>query len=186
MADETVAMTETVEQVEQPAQVAEDKFDEARAMELIKKLRAEVKELSPKAKKAAELEAADAKRKEAELSEADKLSKKLAEAESRLKHMEHVENQRAAAEKVGLPMTFAKRLQGETPEELEADAKEILESLPKAEKKAPGLSPTNPSGAQQGETRAQKLARIHGQDVDPFDPAQARKLGGGVFFTQKD
>jgi len=186
MADE-IEKGETPEKevVEQPAQSAEEKFDETRAMELIKKLRAEIKELSPKAKKAAELEAAEVKRKEAQMTETEKLAKELAEAKSRLRQVERIEMQRAAAEKAGLPLAYAKRLQGETPEELEADAKEMLDALPKAEKKTPSLSPTNPGGAAQGETIDQKLARIHGQGVDPFDPMTAKKLGGGVHFVER-
>ena len=139
---------EETQQVEPQAQSAEE-FDANRAMDLIKKLRGEIKELTPKAKKAAELEAIEAKRREAEMTEVEKLNQQLAEAQSRLKHAERIENQRAAAEKVGLPAPFAKRIMGETPEEMEADAKEILESLPKPEKRPPPINPTNPSGGKQ-------------------------------------
>ena len=175
---------EETQQVEPQAQSAEE-FDAARAMDLIKKLRGEIKELTPKAKKAAELEAIEAKRREAEMTEVEKLNKQLTEAQSRLKHAEHVENQRAAAEKVGLPATFAKRIMGETPEEMEADAKEILESLPKPEKRAPAISPTNPSGGVQGKTTAQRLAELHGQGADVFSIENMQRLGGGVVQSLK-
>ena len=92
---------------------------------------------------------------------------------------------RETAEKVGLPLVFADRLKGETPEELEADAKQILEALPKTPK-PPNVSATNPgAGASQGETAAQALARIHGQGVDIFDPHFVKEHGGGVVFKDK-
>jgi chromosome segregation ATPase len=160
-------------------------FDKDRAMALIAKLRGEVKDLTPKARKADELEQAEAKRKEADMTELQKLQAKLTEAESRLKLEGKARLQREAAEKVGIPASFAKRLTGETPDELEADAKEILDTLPKSDKKAPHLSATNPGGATTGETLEQRLARIHGADKDYFSPELARQMGGGVSFTTK-
>lgn len=167
-------------------ETGEEVFDKERAMALIAKLRGEVKELSGKAKKADELEQAETKRKESEMSELEKLQKRLTETETRLKQKEIAEARRAAAEKVGLPVALAQRLQGETPEELETDAKALLESLPKADApKNPKLSPTNPGGAQQGETMEQQLARIHGQSANPFDARFAQSKGGGVLAPQE-
>ena len=180
---ETPAAAPVAPASETPA-VEEEKFDKERAMALIAKLRQEVKDLGGKAKKADELEAAELKRKEAEMTEAQKLAKKLAEAESRLKSMELQGMQRAAAEKVGIPLIFANRLQGETPEQLEEDAKLILKSLPETPK-LPNINPTNPAGASQGETAAQRLAQIHGQGADIFSPDAMRKLGGGVYQSSK-
>jgi uncharacterized membrane protein len=171
--------------VEKPEGEKPDEFDKERAMALITKLRGEIKDLSGKAKKADEWEQAETKRKESEMTELQKLQKQLAEAQTQLKQEAKARLQREAAEKIGLPATFAKRLTGETPEELEADAKEIFDALPKQEKKTPNLSPTNPGGASQGETTAQRMARIHGTDQDVFSPEAARQLGGGVFFTTK-
>jgi hypothetical protein len=83
-------------------------------------------------------------------------------------------------------MVFADRLQGETPEELEADAKKILEALPKAPKQAPAIGATNPgAGASQGETIAQQRARVYGIGVSPLDPEYAQAHGGGVFYKEK-
>ena len=148
-------------------------------------LKAANKEAAERRKRLEELESAESKRKESEMSEIDKLTKRLQETEARLKATERTALQRQAAEKLGLPLAFASRLTGETPEELEADAKLLFEALPKAEKKTPNLSPTNPGGATQGETIDQQLARIHGQGVDPFDRATAKKLGGGVHFVER-
>ena len=161
-------------------------FDLPRAMALIEKLREEVKELKPKAKAADDLTAAEQKRKEAEITAVQKLEAELAKAKAELKAAQLNDMRRAAAAKVELPLVFADRLKGETPDELEADAKLILAALPKAAPKPPNLGPTNPGpGASQGESDAQALARIRGQNVNPFDPAFAQAHGGGVIIRGK-
>jgi len=172
----TDVATETV--VETP-EVKGDEFDKARAMALIEKLRAENKEAAKAKKRLEEFEQADAKRKEAEMTESEKATKRAQELEAKLKAYERTEAQRKAAEKVGLPGSLAIRLMGETPEELEADAKALLESLPKPEKKSPGINPTNPSNASQDETREQKKARLQPGSIDPF------AKGAGIFWGEK-
>ena len=158
-------------------------FDAARAMSTIAQLRAEIKELKPKVKLAEELTEAEKKRKEAEMTETQKLQAELETAKAELKAAKLAEMRRAAAIKVELPLVFADRLHGETPEELETDAKQILEALPKAPK-IPALGATNPgAGASQGETYDQQWARIHGQSVNPWDPNVHRQQGGGIFFA---
>ena len=79
---------------------------------------------------------------------------------------------------------FAYRLQGETPEELEADAKIILEALPKAGQPKVGVTNPGANATGQGETEEQKLARIHGRGVNIFDPTSIAKLGGGVSIVK--
>jgi len=191
--DDEMSDTDTETQVETQVETApapktetvKDEFDPARAMRTIEALRAEIKELKPKAKRADELTAEEQKRKEAELSEAQKLSKRLAETEAELKQLRIDRLRRDAAAKVDLPLVFADRLVGETPEELEADAKKILEALPKAPK-TPNIGATNPGpAASQGETVTQQLARIHGQSINPFDPSWAKDHGGGVVIHEK-
>lgn len=81
------------------------------------------------------------------MTETEKATKRAAELEAKLKAYERTEAQRKVAEKVGLPAALATRLQGETPEELEADAKALLETLPKPTKPAPGINATNPGNA---------------------------------------
>ena len=160
-------------------------FDAARAMALIEKLRAEIKELKPKARQAEELTAAEEKRKKAEMTELQKLQAELEKAKTDLRLAQLSDMRHAAAIKVELPIVFADRLRGETPEELEEDAKKILAALPKAPK-TPVVSPTNPGpGASTGETIAQQRARIYGIAVDPFDPKWAAEHGGGVRYTEK-
>ncbi len=183
MSETDVAEVET--QVESAATpqtetVKGEVFDAARAMKTIEALRAEIKELKPKAKQADDLTAAEQKRKEAEMTELQKLTAQLEKANAELKQAQIHSLRRETAEKVGLPLVFADRLKGETPEELEADAKQILEALPKAPK-TPNVSATNPgAGANVGETDAQRLAHIYGSNINPFDPTFAKEHGGGV------
>lgn len=62
------------------------------------------------------------------------------------------------ASKLGLPEILANRLQGETPEEIEADAKQLLETLPK---KPNSTSATNPGGDRQvAESDAERKRRL--------------------------
>ena len=182
---QVATQVEAINPTPEPETVKGEPFDAARAMKTIEALRAEIKELKPKAKQADELTAAEQKRKEAEMTELQKLTAQLEKANAELKQANLNELRRSTAAKVGLPMVFADRLKGETPEELEADAKQILEALPKTPK-TPNVSATNPgAGASQGETAAQALARIHGQGVDIFDPHFVKEHGGGVVFKDK-
>jgi chromosome segregation ATPase len=98
-------------------------------------------------------------KRKAELSEIDKLKAELKETQKQLKKSHTDALKRTIAEKTGLPAVLADRLTGETPEALEADAKALLEALPK--KKAPTLSTTNPGGASDGETDAEKRKRLN-------------------------
>lgn len=189
MADEKVEMTKTEQATEmaadqQHSETTTEKVEISKAE--FEKLQAALKEANREAaarrKRLEELEAAEAKRKEAEMTEAEKAQKRAQELEAKLKAYELTEMQRAAAEKAGLPAQLAKRLQGSTAEELEADAKELAETLPKPTKTT--ASPTNPgANGQQGETDAQRKARIFGTDFDPFDPETAKRKGGGFFIT---
>lgn len=188
MPETDVAEVETqVETTETPVTetVKGEAYDAARAMKTIEALRAENKELRPKAKLADELTAAEQKRKEAEMTELQKMAAQLEKANAELKQAQIHSLRRETAEKVGLPLVFADRLKGETPEELEADAKSILEALPKVPK-TPIISATNPGpGASHGLTDAQRLAEIYGQNANPFDATFAKEHGGGVVLGDK-
>jgi multidrug resistance efflux pump len=138
------------------------------------------KEAAARRKRLDELEAADAKRKEAEMTEAQKAEAKIKELEAKTKQYERTELQRTVAAKVGLPANLATRLMGETEEELEADAKALLETLPKPEDKKPSPGPTNPGeGGQPKETDAEKYARLTGQTA-----ISNWAKGGGVIFNE--
>ena len=150
-----------------------EKFDEARAMDLIRKQRDELKQAK---KAAAELERykkAEEERKQAEMSETDRLKAELERAQSELKAKTVRTMQIEVAAKLGLPAALSDRLHGETLEEMEEDAKAILEVLPK-QKAAPNTGATNPGeNASKEETRAQKLARLTGGEPDIWK-------GGGI------
>ena len=189
MADEKQVETTTTEVATETVETPEvkgDEFDKARAMALIEKLRAENKEAAKAKKRLDELEAEKKSKDEAEMTELQKTQKRLADIEAKNKAYERTDAQRKAAEKAGLPAALASRLQGETPEELEADAKALLETLPKPTKPAPGINPTQPSNAQHGETDAQKLARLRSNSISPFSEEGARLFGGGVYIDTKE
>ena len=189
MADEKVEMTKTEQVTEmvtdqQHSETPTEKVEVSKAE--FEKMQAALKEANKEAaarrKRLEELEAAEAKRKEAEMTETEKAQKRAQELEAKLKAYELTEMQRAAAEKAGLPAQLAKRLQGSTAEELEADAKALADTLPKPTKTTANV--TNPgANGQQGETDAQRKARIFGTDFDPFDPETAKRKGGGFFIT---
>lgn len=165
--------------------VEADEFDKERAMATIKQLRNFEKQAKSLERKLAEYEQKEKERQDAELSETERLKKQKAELEAAVKDLQRKTIQREVAEKAGLPSVFAYRLQGDTAEEMEADAKLILEALPKAGK--PNVNPTNPGGnaTGAGETDEQRSARIYGRNVNVFDPVTASKMGGGITFTTK-
>ena len=159
-------------------------FDAARAMRTIEKLRAEIKELKPKAKQAEELSLAEKKRREAEMTELEKLTAELQKAQAELKTAQLSQLKKDIAIRVELPLIFADRLHGETAEELEADAKKILEALPKAPKPPP-VNPMSPgAGASQKETVDQQRARVYGTGFSPLDPEYAKAHGGGIVWPE--
>lgn len=124
-------------------------------------------------KKLAKFEQEEAKRKEAEMTEIELANKRAQELEAKVRQLEISRLQHDIAAKVGLPSVLADRLKGETPEELEADAKLLLEAQPK-QKAAPNTGATNPGEqAQKEETRAQKLKRLTGGEAEIWG-------GGGI------
>ncbi len=121
---------------------------------------------------------------DAELSEMDKLTKRLQEAEARAKSLELSQRRSNIAAKVGLPMALAGRLQGETDEELEADANTILALIPK--QTAPKLNPTNPGGEAKAPTEDALRKSLYGSQTNMFDPAFQKQSGGGVLIVERD
>lgn len=115
------------------------------------------------AKKLAKLEAADQARQDAEKTELEKANARAEAAEKKAKSAELAILRRDAAVKIGLPAALVDRLQGETPEEIEADAKLLLDAMPKAAPEKPippKVSPTLPGSPQTGETYAERKARL--------------------------
>lgn len=102
------------------------------------------KEAAARRKKLEAFEKAEADRKAAEMTELEKAQAKLKEYETQLTNAKRA----AIAAKHGLPETLAKRLQGMTIEEMEADAEEIAAALPKqSAAQPPEVKPTSPSNA---------------------------------------
>lgn len=145
------------------APVAEaEQFDKERAMATITKLREAEKQARKDRAELERLRQLEDERKKAELSETDRLKAELAERDAKLKQLTIKTQQQEIAGKVGLPAEFAKRIQGETPEAMEADAKAMLDALPKG-KAAPNVGATSPGEkAITGETEAERLKRLLG------------------------
>lgn len=143
---------------------------------LAKALKEANKEAAARRKRLDEIEEAEKKRQDAELSEMDKLKKQLTEKDQQLTTMTLATLRTRVAAEVGLPAQFAERLRGMTEEEIKADAKALLEVIPKPQKANPGA--TNPGGAPtNSEAELRKL--VYGR-VDPFDPEFVKRTGGGV------
>lgn len=166
------------------AEGQEEAFDKERAMSTIIKLR-EIETQYRKEKREFErIKAEEEKRKLAEMTdverykaEAEKLQKELQAERSNLIRLK-------VANKYQLPEILASRLQGETEDELEADAKTLIESLPKP--KTPKLSANDVTNGENKETEAQKRARIYNKGSDIFDVGKIKEGGGGVFFIDKN
>jgi hypothetical protein len=190
MAEEVKGVTPEVAEI--APQIPEAKAEEVEVQDVSKlksaldKEREANKELRKRAKLADELEAAEAKRKDAELSEMEKRDKRIAELEAREKELGRKDLMRQAADEYGLPPSLAKRLQGETLEELKADAAELAKEIP-AKPKVNVSATQVGSDAEPKETYAEQSYRIyHGSNVDPLDPKQAVQLGGGIFLNTKN
>lgn len=158
-ATETGAADQTEQQKPEMAQITAEEWANTQAA--LKKANAEAAKYRKAAEAAGQAQKAQ---EEAEMTELQKATKRLAELEAEIQRRELDDKKRAIAVKVGLPDVLATRITGETDEELEADARAILEALPKAEKperRAPGIQPSNPgaSGAT-GESDAERRKRL--------------------------
>lgn len=163
--------TETVAQPVEPtpAQTApaesttpQEPFDQTRAMDLINKLRGEIKDLKPLAKKAADFEAQVKAQAEKDMTELQKAQAKAAELEAELQTAKRREMQREVAKEYKLPDALAELLPGDTLETMKAKAAELAKAIPQS-----NLSPTNPGASSQGVTEAQRRAFIYGNGPLP-------------------
>ena len=92
-------------------------------------------------------------------SEADKLAEKAAAAERKAQELEARMLRVEVAASKGLTLAQAKRLIGETREELEADADELLADIKPSRPKpdeGQGQAPTKPNRAEEGRAEARK------------------------------
>lgn len=170
----------------QSAEVAVDTmdaepFDKERAMETIRKQREEVKQVKKLAQELEKYKQAEEARKLAEMSETDRLKAELDQMKGELKAKTVRTMQIEVAAKLGIPAALSDRLHGETLEEMEEDAKAILDMLPK-QKAAPNTGATNPGDkAGSGDTFEDEHKRwkaAQKQSTNPF-------TGGGVFYPPK-
>ena len=159
--------TKTTETVKEP-EVKIEKVEPVKELTL-DELKAELEQAKQHAKNKEEeaarhfkkiqtFEQAEQDKKDAELSELQKEQKRAATLEAENKKIKLDLLKQQTASKLGLPDVLANRLQGETPEEIEADAKQLLETLPKKPNPA---SATNPGGDRQvAETDAERRRRL--------------------------
>lgn len=155
MSDESNAQEQQTQAPEQPtagdtqpvAAQTERTFTQADVdriiTERLAKEKAKAESMAAKAREDAERKAAEEQGKFRELYEA--AQQRIAEAESRLKAAEIASIKREVAGKFNMPQALASRLQGETLEEIEADAKELMAALPKPS--APNINSGTGNGA---------------------------------------
>lgn len=138
---ESSAVTENTEAA-QPTEhmIPKSRFDEINAE--LKRYKAEQSKLA-KAQEEQARKAAEEQGKFKELYE--EAQRKIAEAETRAKQLEMQALRAKVAKTVGIPDVLANRLVGETEEELEADAKTLLATLPKPQ--APNINANSGPGA---------------------------------------
>jgi hypothetical protein len=154
---------------------------------LAKALKDANKEAANRRKKLDEYEKAEQAKAEAEKTDLQKAHERAEKAEAEKKALELKVMRRDVAAKYSLPEALIDRLKGETPEELEEDAKSLLEGLPKGEVKPKAkTNPTNPAGGSETETTAQKKERIFGPQFNPYSQQFAMEHGGGVRVPPKD
>lgn len=106
--------------------------------ERLEREKAKAQEREQKAREEAERKAAEEQGKFKELYE--QAQARIEQEEKARKALELKMLRQQVAKQVGIPDALADRLVGETQEELEADAKQLLETLPKADPKAPSLN----------------------------------------------
>ena len=166
--------TEQVEEkpeIEEIVEQQEEEFDKERAMKTINNLRAYEKKATKLEKELEAYRQKEEDRKKAEMSEIDRLKLEAQEAKSKLAELTIKEQKREIAHKLNLPEALADRIKGETPEEMEADAKGLFDALPKPTTTKTGV--TNP-GAQAVEPSGVQPR------IDPFDIGYVKSHGGGL------
>lgn len=186
--------TPNTEMVETPAEpkgqgaatsetAVEDEFSRERAMNTILNLRKEEKEWKRKERELNELKAKDEERKKADMTEAERYKKEAEELKAELARERVGRMRLQVAAEYNLPEALANRLQGESLEDMKADAEQLAKLLPKPKKENPTLNPTDISDGKKGETDQQKRNRIYNKGADLFDTEAIKRNGGGVFFN---
>ncbi len=157
-----------------------EEWDKDRAANTINNFRKLEKETyKPALKELEQLRAEKQKNADAQLSETERLQKERDTMAAENAKIKSDLLRREVIDEVGLPATFASRLQGATKEELLADAKELAKTLPQL-KVAPKVPVTNPTNANVRETELQQRERLFGKQSNVFDIEHIREHGGGV------
>jgi hypothetical protein len=154
--------TETVVKTEPQTQPATKTAAELQAeLDRVQKaLKDANREAADRRKKLDDFEKAEQARKDAELSEVDRLKKEAETLRAQADAANRSVLQRDIAAEVGLPATFASRIVGADRDAMLADAKALLDAMPK--QTAPQMSATNPGGgAAVTETDEQKRKRLN-------------------------
>ena len=175
----------TEPQVVTPETPVEEPFDKDRAMKTIEKLRDIEKQHKQDRKELERLQAEEKKRADAQLSETERLQKERDEIKAENAKIKSDLLRREVVDEVGLPATFATRLQGSTKEELLADAKELAKTLPQL-KVAPKVPVTNPANGNTVNTEQELRAKLWGGSTGRLDRDSIEKLGGGVVINGKN
>lgn len=175
----------TEPQVVTPETPVEEPFDKDRAMKTIEKLRDIEKQHKQDRKELERLQAEEKKRADAQLSETERLQKERDEIKAENAKIKSDLLRREVVDEVGLPATFATRLQGSTKEELLADAKELAKTLPQL-KVAPKVPVTNPANGTTVNTEQELRAKLWGGSTGRLDRDSIEKLGGGVVINGKN
>lgn len=131
------------------------------------------------------LQAEEKKRADAQPSETERLQKERDEIKAENAKIKSDLLRREVVDEVGLPATFATRLQGSTKEELLADAKELAKTLPQL-KVAPKVPVTNPANGTTVNTEQELRAKLWGGSNTRLDRESIEKLGGGVVINGKN
>lgn len=177
MADETKAgeMPQTPEQPQVQAGTETVESLKAEIEALRKANKATNAENADRRKKLEAFEKAQADREQAEMTEAQKLKLALDQATSELSTLKTNETKRRIAAELKLPEALALRIQGTTEEDMRADAKALLEALPKPAAQNPGAANPGTNGSVK-ETREQLRERLLGRVME--NPLS----GGGVVW----
>ena len=160
MSDKTEKVEEVVEETkEKKAEPVTAEALQAKLEELERTVQNKTEEAERVHKKLAKFEEDEKLRREAEMTELEKLEARAKDAEAKLQELNIKEQKRSIAAEVGLPDVFALRIQGETPEDMKADAEKLLGALPKPGKP---LGATNPgdNASQKQETDAERRRRL--------------------------
>lgn len=165
MADAEMVKEPEAEQVEEATEEViveepeEEKFDKERAMATIKNLRRFEKDTVKLQKQIDAFKLKEAEDKKAKLSEIDRLKLEKQEVDQKYALLLLDTQRSAAAKKVGLPNIFADRINGDTLEEMEEDAKLLLSAIP-TQKSNIGITNPGPNATGQQETKAETLRRL--------------------------